>query len=118
MSVIIGITGATSTPVGTPASRNADSIFNRVCGAAARGSSFDDSVLSSEVIDTNTLTNPCFASSASRSRSRRSALPLVTMLSGCRVSSKTSRQARLIPWRRSIGCQPSVLMPSAIGAGT
>jgi hypothetical protein len=29
-----------------------------VCGAAARGSSFDDSVLSSEVIDTNTLTNP------------------------------------------------------------
>ena len=82
MSVIIGMTGATSTPVGTPASASARIVRSRACGAAARGSSFDDSRLSSDVTDRCTSTRWRRAMSASRSRSRTTSALLVTMCTG------------------------------------
>ncbi len=56
------------------------------------------------------------AMSASRSASRSMSADLVTMDTGCRVSARTSSRRRLRPSRRSTGCQPSVLMPRAMGA--
>src|SRR6185437_13976686 len=91
LSLTAGITGAMSTPVGTPAAHGSRTMRRRAAGEAARGSSRRLSSISRVVTLTNTLTSLSFASDASRSRSRRISAPLVTMLTGCRVRSSTSR---------------------------
>ena len=103
LSVTIGMTGATITPTGTPAPCNAAIVRMRACGAAARGSSCDESLLSSVVTDTIAETRPCSAIGASRSRSRAISADLVIRLTGCRASASTSRHCRVMRCSRSIG---------------
>ena len=103
MSVIAGTTGATSTPTGIPASDRRLTVARRAWGAAARGSIFADRRLSSVVIDRYTVTRPSRAIGASRSRSRNTIAPLVTMLHGWRHSASTSSSWRVTPHSRSIG---------------
>lgn len=69
-SVTNGIIGATLTPTGTPASRNARIVRSLRAGVAARGSSARASSGSSVVIVTAAITCRRSAIGTSRSRSR------------------------------------------------
>jgi hypothetical protein len=86
-----------------PASLHALSARKRACGADARGSIRDDSLLSSEVIENATATSRRAASGASRSRSRSTSAFLVMMWNGCPHSASTSISARVMPYLRSLG---------------
>ena len=102
-SLMNGICGATLTPTGMPASASVRMVRRRRCGAAARGSSRRVSFASSEVMVTYTAARPCAAMGASRSMSRSTPLPLVTMASGWRVSLSTCSTPRMRRSSRSTG---------------
>ena len=98
-----GICGDTLTPVGTPASARVRMVRRRRCGAAARGSSTRASFASSVVTVTYTAARPARPMGASRSRSRSTPLPLVTMPTGCCAVDSTSSTARVSRSSRSTG---------------
>jgi hypothetical protein len=78
-------------------------VFNRRCGAAARGSRMRDSPASSDVTDTYTAASFCAAIGAIKSRSRSTPDDLVTSENGCLHSAITSSTDRVIPSLRSAG---------------
>ena len=95
-SVIIGTTGATITPTGTPASLKARIARSLARGADARGSIRDAKRLSRVVTEKYTVTSRSRAIAASRSRSRSIIALLVTKLTGWRHSASTSSTSRVI----------------------
>ncbi|MNP46961.1 hypothetical protein D3C76_1409950 [compost metagenome] len=116
--MIIGIIGEHNTPTGTPASRNTRIARKRALGDAARGSSTRLRSSSSVVRLIITRARRWRAISASRSRSRNTSEPLVTMVTGWRKRSSTSSRRRVNSCSRSIGWYGSVLEPRLIGAHT
>ena len=98
-----GITGATSTPTGTPASLSACTASSRRSGRAARGSIRRASSPSRLVIDRNTCAAPSAANALNRSASRVTSVLLVTTPTGLRNSPNTSRQRLVSCRRRSAG---------------
>ncbi len=100
-----GTTGAIETKAGIPASRSALTAASRLRGAGARGSSVRAIAGVSEVTEsaTLTMTMPNSAIGFSKSMSRVTRSDFVVMVSGCRVSSSTSTQERVIAKRASIG---------------
>ncbi|CFT95299.1 Uncharacterised protein [Bordetella pertussis] len=98
-----GMTGATSTPTGTPACARVRTVCSRRYGAEARGSSVRAMAASSVVMLTNTVTSFWRARSCSRSRSRSTRAFLVTTVSGWRVCSSSSSMPRVRRQVRSMG---------------
>ncbi|MNP71456.1 hypothetical protein D3C76_1678450 [compost metagenome] len=84
MSLIIGIIGEQSTPTGTRFSCSTRIARRRAEGAAARGSRVRLSSSSRVVRLIITATRFCSANWVSRSRSRSTSEPLVTMVNGWR----------------------------------
>ena len=98
-----GITGATITRTGTPASARPRIIRNRVAGAGARGSICRARSASSVVIETPTVACPFAAIAPSRSASRITVAPRVTSATGWFQSCNTCRQPRMMPSFDSMG---------------
>ncbi len=82
MSFSPGITGATITAAGTPASTSRSSVSIRFSGVLARGSMARASFRSSVVTESATLTRPRSAIDFRMSRSRSTSADLVTMPTG------------------------------------
>ncbi len=102
-SLIAGMTGATITDVGTPASESCRNASSRRAGVAARGSITRASFGSSVVTDSATLARLRFAMRERMSRSRSTSADLVTMPTGWPKRSSTSRIRRMIWYCFSIG---------------
>ena len=98
-----GITGATSTPAGTPASLSCWITRKRAWGDAVRGSKVRLMSFVSDVTLTMTDTSLSLARSVSKSRSRMINALLVTMVTGCLQRVSTVRISRVICRRFSSG---------------
>ena len=103
MSLIAGIIGAAMMPVGTPAADSSRIASSRFSGVEARGSILRLRMWSMLVTDSATCTSPSLASSVRISRSRTTSADLVTIVTGCLVSSITSRMPRVSLCVRSAG---------------
>jgi hypothetical protein len=103
MSLIAGIMGEAKIAVGTPASLSLRIASSRRAGEEARGSILRLSLWSMEVTEIATFTRFYMASSVRMSRSRRISADFVVIITGCRVSSMTSRMPRVSMCLRSAG---------------
>ena len=103
MSLIAGMTGATITEVGMPASERRRTASRRRGGVAARGSITRASFGSRLVTESATFTRLRRAMRARISMSRNTSVDLVTMPTGWPARSSTSRMARITSYLRSIG---------------
>ncbi len=97
------MTGGSDTRTGTPAACSAATAASRLAGVGARGSSVRASPASSVGIDSTTPASRSAAAAPIRSRSASTRSDLVVTVNGWRHSASTSRQARVIRQRASIG---------------
>ena len=87
------MTGAMSSPTGTPASDSSDIARKRAAGSGAEGSSAFAVSSSAKGMEKKTLAPASRASAASKSLSRRTSADFVTTPTGFRNSRQTSRHA-------------------------